>query len=82
MRPGDSGYTDIAFFECRRYIALLRRAIGPEPKGAQLRFRRSQEDIDPYVDVTVDYDDENPVARLRDSGVRGQSSRARPDLIS
>lgn len=63
VRPGDSGYTDIAFFECRRYIALLRRAIGPEPKGAQLRVRRSDEDIDPYLDVMVDYDDENPGAR-------------------
>lgn len=62
MRPGNSGYSDIAFLECRRYIALLRRAIGAEPKGARLRVRRSEEDIDPYVDVMVDYDDENPVA--------------------
>lgn len=63
MRPGDSGYADIAFLQCRRYIALVRRAIGSEPEGARLRVRRSAEDIDPYLDVTVEYDDENPVAR-------------------
>jgi hypothetical protein len=62
-RPGDSGYAEIAFLQCRQYIALLRRAIGPEPVGARLRVRRSPEDIDPYLDVTVEYDDENPVAR-------------------
>jgi hypothetical protein len=62
VRPGDSGYADIAFFQCRRYIALLRRALGPEPEGARLRVRRSGEDISPYLDVTVEYDDENPVA--------------------
>jgi hypothetical protein len=64
VRPGDSGYADIAFLQCRRYIALLRRAIGPEPEGARLRVRRSDEDIDPFLDVAIEYDDENPVARV------------------
>jgi len=63
VRPGDSGYADIAFVQCRRYIALLRRAIGPEPEGARLRVRRSDAAVDPYLDVTVEYDDANPVAR-------------------
>ena len=27
-RVGDSGYAEIAFSECERYIALLRRSIG------------------------------------------------------
>jgi hypothetical protein len=62
VRPGDSGYAEIAFLECRRHIALLRRAIGLEPEGACLRVRRS-EDIELYLDVAVEYDDENPVAR-------------------
>jgi hypothetical protein len=61
-RVGDSGYTDIAFLQCRRYIALLRRAIGPEPDGARLRVRRSDTDFDPYIDVVIEYDDENPAA--------------------
>jgi len=61
-RVGDSGYTDIAFLQCRRYIALLRLAIGPEPDGARLRVRRSDTDFDPYIDVVIEYDDENPAA--------------------
>ena len=50
------------FEECRRYIALLRLAIGPEPDGARLRVRRSDTDFDPYIDVVVEYDDQNPAA--------------------
>lgn len=61
-RVGDSGYAEIAFLQCRRYIALLRLAIGPEPDGARLRVRRSDTDFDPYIDVVVEYDDQNPAA--------------------
>jgi hypothetical protein len=61
-KVGDSGYAEIAFLQCRRYIALLRLAIGPEPDGARLRVRRSGIDFDPYIDVVVEYDDQNPVA--------------------
>jgi hypothetical protein len=59
---GDSGYAEIAFLQCRRYIALLRLAIGPEPDGARLRVRRADTDFDPYIDVAVEYDDQNAVA--------------------
>jgi len=62
-RPGDTAYTDIAFLQCRRHIALLRRALGPEPEGARLRIRRADGEVGPYFDVTVEYDDEDPVAR-------------------
>ena len=59
---GDSGYAEIAFLQCRRYIAVLRREIGPEPDGARLRVRRSGIDVDPYIDVVVEYDDQKPAA--------------------
>jgi hypothetical protein len=59
---GDAGYTELAFLQCRRYIALLRRAIGPEPDGVRLRVRRSDTDVDPYIDVVVEYDGQNPAA--------------------
>jgi hypothetical protein len=49
--------------ECRHFIALLRRVIGPEPAGARLRVRRSEEDFDPYLDVIVEYDGADAVAR-------------------
>lgn len=60
---GENGYAEIAFLQCRRYIALLRHTVGPEPEGARLRIRRSERDFDPYLDVVVEYDDENTVAR-------------------
>jgi hypothetical protein len=59
---GESGYAEIAFLQCRRYIALLRLTIGPEPDGARLRVRRSDTDFDPYIDVVVEYDKNNPAA--------------------
>ena len=61
-RVGDSGSANVGFLQCRRYIALLRLAIGPEPDGARLRVRRSDDDFDPYIDVVVEYDDQNPAA--------------------
>ena len=82
-RVGDSGYAEIAFRQCLRYIALLRLAIGPEPDGARLRVRRSDSDFDPYIDVVVEYDDQNPAASdyaircERDAPTRWQQA-ARP----
>jgi hypothetical protein len=62
VRVGDSGYAEIAFSECGRYIALLRRSFGLEPDGAQLRIRRTDDELDPYIDVVVEYDDRNAAA--------------------
>jgi hypothetical protein len=62
-RAGDSDYAARAFVECRHYIALLQRVLGPEPAGARLRVRRSGPDFDPYLDVVVEYDTANAVAR-------------------
>jgi hypothetical protein len=83
-RVGDSGYAEIAFLQCRRYIALLRRVIGPEPDGARLRVRRSDTDFDPYIDVVVEYDNKNPAASAyalrceRDAPTRWETSGPRP----
>jgi len=60
---GELGYTERALLECERYVALLRHVIGPEPGGASLRIRRSPPDSGSYLDVIVEYDDENTVAR-------------------
>lgn len=61
-RVGDSGYAEIAVLECRRYIALLRLAIGLEPDGARLWIRRADTEFDPYIDVAIEYEDQNPAA--------------------
>lgn len=62
-RVGESGYAERAVLECRRYMALLRQVIGPEPEGARLRIRRSGPDLGRYLEVVVEYDDANNVAR-------------------
>jgi hypothetical protein len=60
---GQAGYAEIAFLQCRRFIVLLRDMIGREPDGARLRVRRAEPAFDPYMEVVVEYDDQNKVAR-------------------
>ena len=62
-RPGDSDYAARAFAQCQRFIAVLRRRFGPEPRGARLGVRRSDQDFDPYLEVVVRFDDGDPAAR-------------------
>ena len=44
-------YAGRAFWQCRRFIDLLRHTVGAEPGGAKLRVRRSGRDFDPYLEV-------------------------------
>jgi hypothetical protein len=60
---GEIGYAEVAFAQCRRYIELLQQTIGPEPAGARLRVRRADTEFDPYIDVIVEYEDQNAAAR-------------------
>jgi hypothetical protein len=62
-QPGDSDYAARAFAQCQRFIALLRRRLGPEPDGARLVVRRSDQEFDPYLEVVVRFNDENGAAR-------------------
>ena len=59
----ESNYAGRAFWQCRRFIALLRHTVGAEPEGAKLRVRRSGPDFNPYVEVVVQFDDANQAAR-------------------
>ena len=52
-----------AFWQCRRFIDLLRHTVGDEPEGAKLRVRRSGPDFNPYVEVVVEFDVANDGAR-------------------
>ena len=58
------GYAERAFWQCRRFIDLLRHTIGAEPEGAKLRVRRSGPDFNPYIEVVVDFDDARHAARV------------------
>lgn len=60
---GERGYAERALLQCQRFIDLLRRTIGPEPEGAKLRVRRSGNELDPYLEVVVEYDVETRGAR-------------------
>ena len=56
-------YAGRAFWQCRRFIDLLRHTVGAEPWGAKLRVRRSGRDFDPYLEVVVEFDDADQAAR-------------------
>ena len=62
-RPADSDYAARAFAQCQRFIALLRRQLGPEPDGARFGVRRSDQAWDTYLEVVLRFDDANNAAR-------------------
>ena len=63
VAASDVDYSGRAFWQCRRFIDLLRRTVGAEPEGAKLRVRRSGPDFNPYVEVVVEFDHANDAAR-------------------
>jgi len=60
---GDAGDGQRARSECRRYVALLRDVIGPEPHGAHLQIRHAEPERGSHLEVVVEYEDANNVAR-------------------
>jgi len=62
-RGDEAGDAQRALSECRRYVALPRDVIGPEPHGAELQIRQAGPERGSYPEVVVEYDDENNVAR-------------------
>jgi hypothetical protein len=82
-------YVGLAFWQCRRFINLLRHTLGAEPEGAKLRVRRSGPDFNPYLEVVVEFDEANRAARAyatrcdreaptRWDGTAGTTSRPSP----
>jgi hypothetical protein len=53
---------EVARAECNRYIAQLRSQFGPEPQGARLFIKRNQHDFGTYLEVEVEFDDNNEAA--------------------
>lgn len=53
---GREDYFDQARKECRAYIGLLRRSIGPEPEGVRLSVKSNPHDFGSYLTVVVFYD--------------------------
>jgi hypothetical protein len=59
---GTDGYFERASFECRLYIAQLRRMFGPEPEGARLSVASNPHDFGTYLSVRRYYDPTKPLA--------------------
>jgi len=59
---GQPDYREKAIPECRRYIDVIRKKLGPEPPGAQLKIKSNPHDFGTYYDVGCYYDEDNKEA--------------------
>jgi hypothetical protein len=57
---GSAGYWERARRECRAYIDLLRRTIGPAPPGAHLSVKSNEHDFGTYLSIVCWFDHEHP----------------------
>lgn len=59
---GRPDYWERARCECREYISLLRRALGPEPEGARLAVKSNEHDFGTYLSVVCHFEEQWPVS--------------------
>ena len=59
---GQPDYREKATEECKRFIALIREKLGPEPPGALLRIKWNDHDFGSYADVVCAYNDNDEEA--------------------
>lgn len=57
VQVGDDNYTRKATVECRRFIELIRKTLGEEPKNTQLRVKFEPHEFGSYASVVCYYDD-------------------------
>ena len=48
--------------ECQQFIVAIRRTLGTEPEGAQLRIKSNPHDFGTYLEVVCYFDDDMPDA--------------------
>jgi len=53
---GTPGYREAAWAECKRYIAQIRRTLGPEPGTSRLKVKWNQHDMGEYAEVILEFD--------------------------
>jgi hypothetical protein len=51
-----------AIKECQAFVRLIRRSLGPEPEGAELRITHNPHDFGTYHSVAVRYEEGNDAA--------------------
>jgi hypothetical protein len=49
--------------ECRRFLELIRKKLGPEPPGAVLAIKSNPHDFGTYYEVVCHFDDSDEEAR-------------------
>jgi hypothetical protein len=84
---GSNGYREQARRECRAYVALLRRHLGDEPRGAHLSVTCNPHDFGPYLSVVCYFDNTIPGAedfafRCEAEGPEFWDETARRELLS
>ena len=57
VQVGEENYAKRAKEECRRFLKLIRKKLGPEPEGAQLKIRGFPHDFGTYYEVACEYND-------------------------
>lgn len=53
---------DVARAECRRFLALIQKRLGPGPEGARLRIKGFDHDFGRYYEVVCEFDDDDTAA--------------------
>ncbi len=56
-------YHDAMKAECRRFLELIRKKLGPEPPGAMLAVKSNPHDFGTYYEVACHFDDQDEEAR-------------------
>jgi hypothetical protein len=59
---GADDYYELVMEQCRRFREVIRKHIGPEPKGAELKIKSFPHDFGTYYEVVCYYDDAYPDA--------------------
>jgi len=59
---GEENYESRSLEECNRYIALIRKKLGPEPFAAQLSSKLFPHDFGSYREVVCYFNDDEPAS--------------------
>lgn len=62
VNVGEDNYESRSLEECNKYIALIRKKLGPEPHAAQLRTKLFPHDFGSYREVVCYFDDNEPAS--------------------
>lgn len=62
VNVGEENYESRSLEECNKYIALIRKKLGPEPHAAQLRTKLFPHDFGSYREVVCYFDDKEPAS--------------------